>query len=224
MGLTGREGGAGHGEHGGEAEPGEELLHGLVFPLSSGRRESAARVVSALSTKQPERLDDARSEHLARLRLARATIPRQLPLPVPVTESTPIRWTSATYAARVLRLYDTATGEVRELAQREPGQVDIYLCGPTVYGPPHLGHGRATLAYDVLRRYLEWSGLRVRLVSNVTDIDDKIIDRANQEGRGRGRDRPPLRGRLVPGDAGHRRRPARPTCPTPPSTSSRWSR
>jgi cysteinyl-tRNA synthetase len=106
-----------------------------------------------------------------------------LPLPVPVTESTPIRWTSATYAARVLRLFDTASGEVRELAQRRPGQVDIYLCGPTVYGPPHLGHGRATLAYDVLRRYLEWSGLRVRLVSNITDIDDKIIARANQEGR-----------------------------------------
>ena len=83
----------------------------------------------------------------------------------------------------MLRLYDTATGEVRELALRQPGQVDIYLCGPTVYGPPHLGHGRATLAYDVLRRYLEWSGLRVRLVSNITDIDDKIISRANREGR-----------------------------------------
>ena len=54
---------------------------------------------------------------------------------------------------------------------------------PTVYGPPHLGHGRATLVYDILRRYLEWSGLEVRLVSNITDIDDKIIDRANREGR-----------------------------------------
>jgi cysteinyl-tRNA synthetase len=52
-----------------------------------------------------------------------------------------------------------------------------------VYGPPHLGHGRATLVYDILRRYLEWSGLEVRLVSNITDIDDKIIDRANREGR-----------------------------------------
>jgi cysteinyl-tRNA synthetase len=86
----------------------------------------------------------------------------------------------------VLHLYDTATGEVRELALRDPGQVGIYLCGPTVYGPPHLGHGRATLVYDVLRRYLEWSGLEVRLVSNVTDIDDKIIQRANREGRDAG--------------------------------------
>ena len=83
----------------------------------------------------------------------------------------------------MLRLYDTATRDVRELALREPGKVSIYLCGPTVYGPPHLGHGRATLVYDILRRYLEWSGLEVRLVSNITDIEDKIIERAEREGR-----------------------------------------
>ncbi|MHB1129114.1 MAG: cysteine--tRNA ligase [Ilumatobacteraceae bacterium] len=83
----------------------------------------------------------------------------------------------------MLHLYDTATLEVRELKQREPGHIGVYLCGPTVYGPPHLGHGRATLVYDILRRYLEWSGVKVRLVSNVTDIDDKIIDRALRENR-----------------------------------------
>jgi cysteinyl-tRNA synthetase len=83
----------------------------------------------------------------------------------------------------MFRLYDSATSEVRELRLRTPGRVGIYLCGPTVYGPPHLGHGRATLVYDILRRYLEWSGLEVRLVSNITDIDDKIIDRANREER-----------------------------------------
>jgi cysteinyl-tRNA synthetase len=83
----------------------------------------------------------------------------------------------------MLRLYDTATKDVRELRLREPGTVSVYLCGPTVYGPPHLGHGRATLVYDVMRRYLEWSGLRVRLVSNITDIDDKIIERAQREQR-----------------------------------------
>lgn len=83
----------------------------------------------------------------------------------------------------VLHLYDTATRSVRELVLREPGKVSIYLCGPTVYGPAHLGHGRATLSYDILRRYLEWSGLDVRLVSNITDIDDKIIERATREGR-----------------------------------------
>ena len=83
----------------------------------------------------------------------------------------------------MLNLYDTATQSVKPLALRQPGSVSIYLCGPTVYGPPHLGHGRATLVYDILRRYLTWTGLSVRLVSNITDIDDKIIDRANTEGR-----------------------------------------
>jgi len=83
----------------------------------------------------------------------------------------------------MFRLFDTATSQVRPLALREPGKVGIYLCGPTVYGPPHLGHGRATLVYDILRRYLQWTGLEVRLVSNITDIDDKIIERAKNEGR-----------------------------------------
>ncbi len=83
----------------------------------------------------------------------------------------------------MMHLYDTATRKVRELQLRDPGTVSIYLCGPTVYGPPHLGHGRATLVYDVLRRYLEWTGLHVRLVSNITDIDDSIINRANREHR-----------------------------------------
>jgi cysteinyl-tRNA synthetase len=59
----------------------------------------------------------------------------------------------------------------------------MYVCGPTVYGPPHLGHGRFSLVFDVLRRYLTWSGFEVNYVSNITDIDDKIIDRANREGR-----------------------------------------
>jgi cysteinyl-tRNA synthetase len=83
----------------------------------------------------------------------------------------------------VLHLYDTATREVRELRLREPGAVSVYVCGPTVYAPPHLGHGRQMIVYDVLRRYLEWSGLRVRLVSNITDIDDNIITKAQREGR-----------------------------------------
>ncbi|MBA2752759.1 MAG: cysteine--tRNA ligase, partial [Actinobacteria bacterium] len=83
----------------------------------------------------------------------------------------------------MLRLHDTALGEVVELDPRRPGHVSMYVCGPTVYDEPHLGHGRFALVWDVLRRYLEWSGLTVRFVSNVTDIDDKIIERAQREGR-----------------------------------------
>ncbi len=82
----------------------------------------------------------------------------------------------------MLRLFDTARGEVRELELREPGKVSMYVCGPTVYGPPHLGHGRMSLVFDVLRRYLEWSGYDVLFVSNITDVDDNIINRANREG------------------------------------------
>ncbi len=83
----------------------------------------------------------------------------------------------------MMKLYDTAAGQVVPLELREPGKVSIYVCGPTVYAPPHIGHGRQVLVYDVLRRYLEWSGLDVMFVSNITDIDDSIIDRANAEGR-----------------------------------------
>jgi cysteinyl-tRNA synthetase len=83
----------------------------------------------------------------------------------------------------VLQLFDTARGRVVPFETRVPGKVSMYVCGPTVYGPPHLGHGRFSLVFDVLRRYLEWSGLEVDYVSNITDIDDHIIDRANAEGR-----------------------------------------
>jgi cysteinyl-tRNA synthetase len=82
----------------------------------------------------------------------------------------------------MLRLYDTARGEVVPLAMRDAGKVSMYVCGPTVYGPPHIGHGRQTMVYDILRRYLEWSGFEVRHASNVTDIDDQIINKANAEG------------------------------------------
>ena len=83
----------------------------------------------------------------------------------------------------MLRLFDTAAAEVRPLGLRDPGRVSMYVCGPTVYDVPHIGHGRFVLVFDVLRRYLEFSGLEVRYVSNITDIDDKIIARANDEGR-----------------------------------------
>jgi len=83
----------------------------------------------------------------------------------------------------MLQLFDTAKGGVAPLQTREPGKVSMYVCGPTVYGPPHLGHGRFSLVFDVLRRYLEWSGHDVTYVSNITDIDDRIIERAQREDR-----------------------------------------
>lgn len=83
----------------------------------------------------------------------------------------------------MLRLHDTATGTVRPLELRDPGKVSMYVCGPTVYDLPHLGHGRYSLVFDVLRRYLSFTGLDVRYVSNVTDVDDNIINRAAAEGR-----------------------------------------
>jgi len=83
----------------------------------------------------------------------------------------------------MIGLHDTAAGEVLPLRPRETGNVSMYVCGPTVYGPPHLGHGRFSLVFDVLRRYLEWCGNDVVYVSNITDIDDKIIERALREDR-----------------------------------------
>jgi cysteinyl-tRNA synthetase len=82
-----------------------------------------------------------------------------------------------------LRLYDTATRQVADLVPRTPGQVGIYLCGLTVQSGPHIGHLRSGVDYDVLRRWLEHSGLRVTLVRNITDVDDKVLAKAVEEGR-----------------------------------------
>ena len=83
----------------------------------------------------------------------------------------------------MIRLHDSLTNEVRELTQRDPGRVTMYVCGPTVYDLPHLGHGRFTLVWDTLRRWLTFLGLDVTFVSNITDIDDNIIARAQRESR-----------------------------------------
>ncbi|MGH9030099.1 MAG: cysteine--tRNA ligase [Acidimicrobiales bacterium] len=82
----------------------------------------------------------------------------------------------------MLRLHDTATGSVRPLELRDARKVSMYVCGLTVYDVPHIGHGRLALVFDVLRRYLEFSGFEVDFVSNITDIDDHIIDRAKADG------------------------------------------
>jgi len=81
--------------------------------------------------------------------------------------------------APALRLYDSAARAIVPLAPTAtPGLVTIYLCGATVQGSPHIGHMRSGIAFDVLRRWLERCGQEVRLIRNVTDIDDKILSKS----------------------------------------------
>ncbi|MFL0647533.1 cysteine--tRNA ligase [Cylindrospermopsis raciborskii UAM/DH-BiRr] len=80
-----------------------------------------------------------------------------------------------------LSIYNTLTRRQEEFKPVEPGQVRMYYCGVTVYDYCHLGHARACIVWDVVRRYLEFIGYRVRYIQNFTDIDDKILNRARKE-------------------------------------------
>ncbi|MEO5618598.1 MAG: cysteine--tRNA ligase [Candidatus Eisenbacteria bacterium] len=81
-----------------------------------------------------------------------------------------------------LRIYDTLTREKREFTPVTPGRVRMYVCGMTVQNKPHVGHMRASLSGEIMRRYFEHFGLAVDYAYNFTDVDDKIIERANSEG------------------------------------------
>jgi cysteinyl-tRNA synthetase len=82
-----------------------------------------------------------------------------------------------------LRIYDTMSRSKREFEPRDPGAVSMYVCGPTVYNHIHIGNARTFLSFDVVRRYLIHRGLDVTFVRNITDVDDKIIARASEEGQ-----------------------------------------
>jgi cysteinyl-tRNA synthetase len=82
----------------------------------------------------------------------------------------------------MLRIYDALTREKRDFVPVTPGRVGMYVCGMTVQNRPHVGHIRSSLSGDVMRRYLEYLGFEVTYVYNFTDVDDKIIERANTEG------------------------------------------
>jgi cysteinyl-tRNA synthetase len=82
----------------------------------------------------------------------------------------------------MLRIHNSLTGEREALVPIHPGEVRMYVCGDTVYDYCHIGHARSKIAFDIVRRYLTWRGLRVVFVRNITDIDDKIIKRANELG------------------------------------------
>ncbi len=80
-----------------------------------------------------------------------------------------------------MRIYNTMSRQKEELVPMTPGEVKIYACGPTVYNYIHIGNARPICVFDVLRRYLEYRGMKVTYVQNFTDIDDKIINKANEE-------------------------------------------
>ena len=82
-----------------------------------------------------------------------------------------------------LRIYNTLTRQKEDFETLEPGRVSMYICGPTVYSKAHVGHAMSALVFDTIRRYLEFRGYKVRYVMNYTDVDDKIITRAQEEGR-----------------------------------------
>ncbi len=81
-----------------------------------------------------------------------------------------------------LRIYSTLSRRKEDFQPIEPGKVRMYVCGPTVYDKAHVGHAMSALVFDIIRRYLEYRGYQVRHAMNYTDVDDKIINRANQLG------------------------------------------
>jgi cysteinyl-tRNA synthetase len=85
-------------------------------------------------------------------------------------------------APRLVRIQDTLTSGPKALEPREPGRVGIYACGPTVYGPIHVGNARPYVVFALLKRFLEHEGYEVTLVENVTDVNDKIYDAAREAG------------------------------------------
>ncbi len=90
---------------------------------------------------------------------------------------------AVTSLSPALRFYDTATGETRDFVPRVPGAVGMYVCGLTVQSEPHVGHVRSAVNFDVLRRWLLVRGFDVTFIRNITDIDDKILIKAAEQGR-----------------------------------------
>lgn len=83
---------------------------------------------------------------------------------------------------REIKFYNTLTNKIEEFKPIKEGEVSMYVCGPTVYNDPHIGNMRPVVFFDTFRKYLEYIGYKVIYVSNVTDVDDKIIKKADEEG------------------------------------------
>ena len=120
----------------------------------------------------------------------------------------------------MIRIHNSLTGEKQELKPVEPGHVRMYVCGITVYDYFHVGNARMLVVFDMVSRYLRHRGLRVTYVRNITDVDDKIINRARENGRRLARARAEVhRGHARGLDALGCLRPE--LEPGPPSTSTR---
>ncbi|WP_283169761.1 cysteine--tRNA ligase [Curtanaerobium respiraculi] len=83
----------------------------------------------------------------------------------------------------MIRVYNTQSRSKQEFTSVHHGEIRMYVCGPTVYNYIHIGNARTFICFDMIRRYLSWRGFKVAFVQNVTDVDDKIIAKANEEGR-----------------------------------------
>lgn len=81
-----------------------------------------------------------------------------------------------------MKIYNTLSRKKEEFVPHEPGKVSMYVCGPTVYNLIHIGNARPMIVFDTVRRYMEYKGWQVNYVSNFTDVDDKIIKKAQEEG------------------------------------------
>lgn len=82
----------------------------------------------------------------------------------------------------MIRIYNTLTQQKEDLKTIEEGKIRMYVCGPTVYNYIHIGNARPVVVFDTVRRFLEYKGYKVNFVTNFTDVDDKIIKKANEEG------------------------------------------
>ncbi|MBI5144314.1 MAG: cysteine--tRNA ligase, partial [Candidatus Omnitrophica bacterium] len=80
-----------------------------------------------------------------------------------------------------MKIYNSLTRKKEEFLPLKEGAVRMYVCGPTVYDEPHIGHARSAYIFDVIRCYFEYKGYKVKFVRNVTDVDDKIIEKAKKE-------------------------------------------
>ena len=85
-------------------------------------------------------------------------------------------------ADMAIKLYNTLSRSLEEFQPLDPPNVGVYGCGPTVYDYAHIGNYRSFLVYDLLHRYLEWSGFQVRFIVNLTDVDDRTIEAAARRG------------------------------------------